>query len=122
MAFANSMAAVDHVVYVGGAPGVVFGYDLRTLKYSHWFKTPNDATSMVFDGEALLVGVYLSLDHDAYFELTLNPAAAPLQNSIGVFGADGRATASFVLPPTQVQNGGLTLRHAYATSTRRRVE
>lgn len=58
----------------------------------------------------------MPLNPDAYFSYThANPNVFPLGNSLGFLHANGRATATFTLPPGLPFLTGLALDHAYVT-------
>lgn len=56
------------------------------------------------------------LNPDAYFSYAVaNPNVFPLGNSLGFLDANGRATATFTLPPGLPFLAGFALDHAYVT-------
>lgn len=64
----------------------------------------------------VFAGLPVPLNPDAYFLHTVNHVgAAPLVDGLGILDADGRAVASFTLPPSSEPTlAGLELHHAYA--------
>lgn len=72
--------------------------------------------SLGMAGTSVVVGgAEIPLSTDPYFALTIDPTlGGPLSGATGVLDSDGRATASFVLPPSLSPGlAGLALRHAY---------